>query len=74
MGGKGLSRVSVAFLASVLVVAVFASVAARPAFFYDEERDLEERDLFRWTDGGFDFSREDADWELLRRRGRLRET
>ena len=39
MGGKGLSRVSVAFLASVLVVAVFASVAARPAFFYDEERE-----------------------------------
>jgi hypothetical protein len=38
-----------------------------PAFVYDEERDL-----FRWTDGRFAFSREHADWELLRKRGRLR--
>jgi hypothetical protein len=38
-----------------------------PAFVYDEEKDL-----FRWTDGRFAFSREHADWELLRKRGRLR--
>jgi hypothetical protein len=35
-----------------------------PAFVYDEERDL-----FRWTDGRFAFSREHADWVLLRKRG-----
>ena len=34
------------------------------AFVYDEEKDL-----FRWTDGRFAFSREHADWELLRKRG-----
>jgi hypothetical protein len=38
-----------------------------PAFVYDEELDL-----FRFTDGRFAFSREHADWELLRKRGRLR--
>ena len=38
-----------------------------PAFVYDEEKDL-----FRFTDGRFAFSREHADWELLRKRGRLR--
>jgi hypothetical protein len=38
-----------------------------PAFVYDEEKDL-----FRWTDGRFAFSREHADWELLRKRGRMR--
>jgi hypothetical protein len=38
-----------------------------PAFVYDEEKDL-----FRWTDGRFAFSREHADWALLRKRGRLR--
>jgi hypothetical protein len=38
-----------------------------PAFVYDEEKDL-----FRWTDGRFAFSRERADWALLRKRGRLR--
>jgi hypothetical protein len=32
----------------------------------------EERDLFRFTDGRFAFSREHADWALLRKRGRLR--
>jgi hypothetical protein len=37
-----------------------------PAFVYDEEKDV-----FRWTDGRFTFSREHADWELLRKRGRL---
>jgi hypothetical protein len=39
------------------------------AFVYDEEKDL-----FRWTDGRFAFSWEHADWELLRKWGRLRET
>jgi hypothetical protein len=39
------------------------------AFVYDEEKDL-----FRWTDGKFAFSREHADWELLRKRGRLKGT
>ena len=31
----------------------------------------EEKDLFRWTDGGYAFSRKHADWdwELLRKRG-----
>lgn len=38
-----------------------------PVFVYDEERDL-----FRWTDGRFAFSREHADWELLRKRGRMK--
>jgi len=38
-----------------------------PAFVYDEEKDL-----FRWTDGRFAFSREHADWALLRKRGRLK--
>jgi hypothetical protein len=39
-----------------------------PAFVYDQEHDP-----FRFTDGRFAFSREHADWELLRKRGRLRE-
>jgi hypothetical protein len=39
-----------------------------PAFVYDEGKDL-----FRWTDGRFAFSREHADWELLRKRARLSE-
>ena len=39
-----------------------------PALVYDEEKDL-----FRWTDGRFAFSREHADWKLLRKRGRLSE-
>jgi hypothetical protein len=38
-----------------------------PAFVCDEEKDL-----FRWTDGRFAFSREHADWDLLRKRGRLK--
>ena len=38
-----------------------------PAFVYDEEKHL-----FRWTDGRFAFSREHADWALLRKRGRLK--
>ena len=38
-----------------------------PAFVYDEEHDL-----FLFTDGRFAFSREHADWALLRKRGRLR--
>jgi hypothetical protein len=42
--------------------------AGDPAFVHDEERDL-----FRWTDDRFAFSREHADWELLRKRGRLKE-
>jgi len=36
-----------------------------PALVYDEEKDL-----FRFRDGHFAFSREHADWELLRKRGR----
>jgi hypothetical protein len=40
---------------------------ADPALVRDEERDL-----FRFTDGRFAFSREHADWALLRKRGRLR--
>jgi len=32
----------------------------------------EEKDLFRFTDGRFAFSREHADWELLRKRGRMK--
>jgi hypothetical protein len=35
-----------------------------PAYVYDEERDL-----FRFHDGRFAFSREHADWALLRKRG-----
>jgi hypothetical protein len=38
-----------------------------PAFVYGEEKDL-----FHFTDGKFAFSREYADWELLRKRGRLK--
>ncbi|MGH3147279.1 MAG: hypothetical protein ACRDTR_15890 [Rubrobacter sp.] len=38
-----------------------------PALVYEEEREL-----FRFTDGRFAFSREHADWELLRKRGRMR--
>ena len=38
-----------------------------PALVYDEEKDL-----FRFVDGKFAFSREHADWELLRKRGRLK--
>jgi hypothetical protein len=38
-----------------------------PAFVHDEEREL-----FRFRDGRFAFSREHADWALLRKRGRLR--
>lgn len=37
-----------------------------PAFVYDEEHEL-----FRFRDGRFAFSRRHADWELLRKRGRL---
>ena len=37
-----------------------------PALIYDEERDL-----FRFVDGRFAFSRKHADWDLLRKRGRL---
>ena len=33
---------------------------------------FEEKDLFRFTDGRFAFSREHADWELLRKRGRMK--
>jgi hypothetical protein len=38
-----------------------------PAFVYDDKHDF-----FRWTDGRFAFSREHADWALLRKRGRMR--
>jgi hypothetical protein len=38
-----------------------------PAFVYEEEHDL-----FRFTDGRFAFSREHADWDLLKKRGRLK--
>lgn len=37
--------------------------ARLPALVYDGERDL-----FRWTDGRFAFSREHADWALSRGR------
>lgn len=40
---------------------------ADPALVYDEEHDL-----FRFHDSRFAFSREHADWELLRKRGRLK--
>jgi hypothetical protein len=39
-----------------------------PALVYDEEKNL-----FRFTDGRFAFSRKHADWELLRKRGRMKE-
>jgi hypothetical protein len=39
-----------------------------PAFVYDGEHDL-----FRFTDGRFAFSCEHADWDLLRKRGRMEE-
>jgi hypothetical protein len=42
-------------------------VATDPAYVHDEEREL-----FRFHDGRFAFSREHADWALLRKRGRLR--
>jgi hypothetical protein len=38
-----------------------------PAYVHDEEQGL-----FRFRDGRFAFSREHADWALLRKRGRLR--
>ena len=38
-----------------------------PAFVHDEECEL-----FRFRDGRFAFSREHADWRLLRKRGRLK--
>jgi hypothetical protein len=38
-----------------------------PALVYDADKYL-----FRWTDGRFAFSREHADLELLRKRGRMR--
>jgi len=38
-----------------------------PALVYDDEKDL-----FRFVDGRFAFSREHADWNLLRKRGRLK--
>jgi hypothetical protein len=38
-----------------------------PALVYDEEKDL-----FRFRDGRFAFSRERADWALLRKRGRMK--
>jgi hypothetical protein len=37
------------------------------AYVFDEERDL-----FRFHDGRFAFSREHAGWALLRKRGRLK--
>jgi len=38
-----------------------------PALLYDEEKDLS-----RFTDGRFAFSRERADWELLKKSGRTK--
>jgi len=38
-----------------------------PALVYDEEKDL-----FCFRDGRFGFSREHADWELLKKRGRMK--
>jgi len=32
----------------------------------------EEKDLFRFGDGSFAFSRDHADWELLRKRGLMK--
>ena len=40
---------------------------ADPALVYDEERDL-----FRFRDGKFAFSREHGNWALLKKRGRMR--
>ena len=40
---------------------------ADPALVYDEEKDL-----FRFGDGKFAFSREHADWKLLKKRGRAK--
>lgn len=37
-----------------------------PAYIYDQEHDL-----FRFRDDKFVFSREHANWELLRKRGRM---
>ena len=39
-----------------------------PALVYDEEKEL-----FRFRDGRFAFSRDHADWELLRKRGQMKE-
>jgi hypothetical protein len=38
-----------------------------PALVYDEEKNL-----FRFRDGRFAFSRSHADWALLRKRGRMK--
>jgi hypothetical protein len=38
-----------------------------PALVYDEEKNL-----FRFRDGRFAFSREHADWDFLRKRGRMK--
>jgi hypothetical protein len=38
-----------------------------PALVYDEEKDL-----FRFVDGKFAFSHEHADWDLLRKRDRMK--
>jgi hypothetical protein len=38
-----------------------------PALVYDEEKNL-----FRFRDGRFAFSRDHADWALLRKRGRMK--
>jgi hypothetical protein len=38
-----------------------------PALVYGEEKDL-----FRFRDGRFAFSREHGNWELLKKRGRMR--
>ena len=39
-----------------------------PALVYDEQKEL-----FRFRDGRFAFSRDHADWDLLRKRGRMKE-
>jgi hypothetical protein len=38
-----------------------------PALVYDEEKDL-----FRFTDDSFAFSRDHGDWQHLRKRGRMK--
>jgi len=38
-----------------------------PTLVYDEEKDL-----LRFTDGSLAFTREYADWELLRKRSRMK--
>lgn len=38
-----------------------------PALVYDEKKDL-----FRFTDGRFAFSRDHAEWQLLRKRDRMK--